>query len=51
MLIELEHIEFNRPRLDRTDDPRGWNRCLGVLAVGGALLASTLLAIIEAVNL
>lgn len=50
-MIEPEHIEFDLPRLDRRDDPRGGAVAWALLAVGVALVASTLLAVIWAVSL
>lgn len=50
-MIEPEHIEFDLPRLDRRDDPRGGAVAWALLAVGVALVAGTLLAVIWAVSL
>lgn len=50
-MTEPEHIKFDLPRLDRSEDPRGGAAAWAVLAVGLALVAGTVLAVIWAVNL
>jgi hypothetical protein len=50
-MIESEHIEFDLPRLDHRDDPGGGAVAWALLAVGVALVADTLLAVIWAVSL
>ncbi|MGH3887098.1 MAG: hypothetical protein ACRDSZ_11130 [Pseudonocardiaceae bacterium] len=50
-MIKPEHIEFDLPRLDRREDPRGGAVAWALLAVGVALVAGALLAVIWAVSL
>ncbi|MGH3774885.1 MAG: hypothetical protein ACRDRR_03985 [Pseudonocardiaceae bacterium] len=50
-MIEPGPIEFDLPRLDRRDDPRGGAVTWALLAVGVVLVASALLAVIWAVSL
>ncbi len=45
-MIKPEHIEFDLPQLDRTDDPRGGAVAWALLAVGVAVVASILLAVL-----
>ena len=45
-MIEPEHIQVDLPQLDRRDDPRGGAVAWALLAVGVALVASILLAVI-----
>ena len=47
-MIEQQHTEFDLPRLDRRDDPRGGAVAWALLAVGVALVAGILLAVIWA---
>jgi hypothetical protein len=49
--MEREHIEFNLPRLDRKDDPRGGAVAWALLAVGAALVVGTILVVIWTVSL
>jgi hypothetical protein len=48
VVIESEHVEFALPELDRTDDPRGGAVIWALLAVGVALVAGILLAVLWA---
>jgi hypothetical protein len=50
-VIEPEHIEFDLPRLDRKDDPRGGAVAWALLAVSAALVIGTILAVIWTVSL
>lgn len=50
-MIEPEHIECDLPQLDRRDDPQGGAVAWALLAVGVALVAGILLAVIWAVSL
>lgn len=50
-MSEPGHIEFDLPRLDRRDDPRGGAVAWALLAVGATLVASILLVVIWAVSL
>jgi hypothetical protein len=45
-MIEPEHIQFDLPPLDRRNDPRGGAVAWALLAIGVALVAGTLLAVI-----
>ncbi len=49
-MIEPDHIEFDLPQLDRTDDPRGGAVAWALLAVGAALVVGILLAVIWAIS-
>jgi hypothetical protein len=49
-MIEPENIEFDLSQLDCTDDPRGGAVAWALLAVGVALVAGTVLAVIWAVS-
>lgn len=44
-MIEPEHVASDLPELDRTDDPRGGAVAWALLAVGVALIAGILLAV------
>jgi hypothetical protein len=50
-VIEPEHTDFDLPRLDYKDDPRGGAVAWALLAVGVALVAGILLSVIWAVRL
>lgn len=50
-MIEPEHIEFDLPQLDRRDDPQGGAVAWALFAVGVALVAGTLLAVVWAASL
>lgn len=50
-MIEPDHIEFDLPRLDRTDDPQGGAVVWALLAVVAALVVGTLMAVIWALSL
>ncbi len=50
-MTEPEHIKFDLPRLDRSEDPRGGGAAWALLVVALALVAGILLAVIWAVNL
>jgi hypothetical protein len=45
-MTEPEHPKSTLPTLDRTDDPRGAGAAWALLAVGVALIAGILLAVI-----
>jgi hypothetical protein len=49
-MIEPDHIEFDLPQLDRTDDPRGGAVAWALLAVAAALVVGTLLAVVWALT-
>ncbi|HWR48429.1 MAG TPA: hypothetical protein VN327_12590 [Pseudonocardiaceae bacterium] len=44
-MIEPEHLASDLPELDRTDDPRGGAVAWALLAMGVALVAGILLAV------
>ncbi|MGH3754111.1 MAG: hypothetical protein ACRDRP_15720 [Pseudonocardiaceae bacterium] len=50
-MIEPDHIEFDLPQLDRTDDPQGGAAAWAVLAVVAALVIGTLISAIWALSL
>jgi hypothetical protein len=50
VMTEPEHIEFDLPRMDCRDDPRGGAVAWALFAVGVALIAGTVLAVIWAVS-
>ncbi len=50
-MIEPDHIEFDLPQLDRTDDPQGGAVAWALLAVVAALVVGTLMAVIWALSL
>lgn len=50
-MAEPEHIQFDLPQLDRRDDPRGGAVAWALLAVGLAVVAGIILAVIWAANL
>lgn len=50
-MIEPDHIEFDLPQLDRTDDPRGGTVAWALLAVGAALVVAILPAVIWVISL
>jgi hypothetical protein len=50
-MIEPDHIEFDLPRLDHTDDPRGGAVAWALLAVGAALIIGILLTVIWILSL
>jgi len=45
-MIEPEHVAFDLPELDRTDDPRGGAVAWALLAVNAVLIVGPLLAVI-----
>jgi hypothetical protein len=45
-MIEPEHVAPDLPELDRRDDPRGGAVAWALLAVGVALVAGILLAVV-----
>jgi hypothetical protein len=45
-MIEPEHIEFDLPKLDRTDDPRGGAVAWALLTVGIAAVVSILVVVL-----
>ncbi len=47
-MIQPEHLEFDLPQLDHTDDPRGGAVAWSLLAVGVALVVGTVLTMIWA---
>lgn len=49
-MIDSEHTELDLPQLDHADDPRGAAVAWALLAVGVALIAGTILAIIWALK-
>lgn len=50
-MIEPEYTEFDLPRLDRKDDPRGGAVAWALLTAGAAMIIGTILAVIWAVSL
>jgi hypothetical protein len=48
LMIDQEHVESELPELDRMDDPEGGAVAWALLAVGGALVAGILLAVLWA---
>lgn len=50
-MIKPKHIEFDLPRLDRREDPRGGAIAWALLAVGVALITGTLLTVTWVVSL
>jgi len=48
MMVEQEYVKSDLPELDRTDDPEGGAVAWALLAVGGALVAGILLAVMWA---
>jgi hypothetical protein len=47
-MIDQEHVESELSELDRMDDPEGGAVAWALLAVGGALVAGILLAVLWA---
>ncbi|HEV7831397.1 MAG TPA: hypothetical protein VGP04_21690 [Pseudonocardiaceae bacterium] len=50
-MIDRTHINFDLPRLDRRDDPRGGAVAWALLAMSLALVAGILLAVMWVVSL